>query len=75
MSVSTSEQTRVERVKLTPKQLENLATEKDDEEDFRTPLTPRPRSLPSGVTIDPFNTPSPPTTPSNEPCKLNNQNI
>ncbi|XP_059095434.1 uncharacterized protein LOC131890150 isoform X2 [Tigriopus californicus] len=68
VSVSTSEQTRVERVKLTPKQLEDMASQSESEKDFRTPLTPRPRSLPSGVTIDPFNTPSPPTTPSNEPA-------
>ncbi len=73
MSVSTSEHSRVERVRLTKAELEKLSQQEEDEDEYRetTPNrripTQRPQSGPSGVTVDPFNTPAPPTTPSSEP--------
>ncbi len=75
MSVSTSEHSRVERVRLTKAELERLAQEEEEQDSSRGSSssnrrvpTQRPRqSGPSGVTVDPFNTPAPPTTPSSEP--------
>ncbi len=71
MSVSTSEHSRVERVRLTKAELERLAQEEEEQDSSsnnRRVPTQRPRqSGPSGVTVDPFNTPAPPTTPSSEP--------
>ncbi len=77
MSVSTSEQTRVERVKLTGRELAELARRKQQQPTSaprhrnNRPQTPKP--LPAdAVTYDPLNTPEPPTTPKSEPefaCK------
>merc|ERR1712203_148745 len=71
VSISTSEQTRVERLRLTQKQLARLASQ--SKSSSREPNTPRPRRIKESkssesVNFDPFNTPAPPTTPSSAPA-------
>merc|ERR1711981_681217 len=71
VSISTSEQTRVERLRLTQKQLAQLSSQ--SKSTSRAPATPRPikkeqNRKPEPVDFDPFNTPAPPTTPSSAPA-------
>jgi len=69
VSVSTSEQTRVTRLRLTPQELANLATSpgKSSKKKLERPSSPRrqesPRSFSTSVT-----TPAPPTTPRSGPA-------
>merc|ERR1712154_314622 len=65
------EQTRVERLRLTQKQLAQLSSQ--PKSTSRSPATPRPQKKQSqsnseSVNFDPFNTPAPPTTPSSAPA-------
>ena len=75
VSVSTSEQTRVERLRLSAKELERLASQSGTTSVTapRRNLTPRPRAISIGGSsnnYDPFTTPEPPTTPSSEPGNI-----
>merc|ERR1712154_275320 len=65
------EQTRVESLRLTQKQLAQLSSQ--PKSTSRSPATPRPQKKQSNsnsesVNFDPFNTPAPPTTPSSAPA-------
>ena len=76
VSVSTSEHSRVERLRLSAQEIANLARNKPESQTAapRRVVTESPRSFDgvTGTPFDPFNTPEPPTTPSSEPqfeCK------